>query len=373
MRRERRFLIAGLLLSALFVAGEPVLAAPPWVSLVPFKKVEADPKKSYELEESHGPWMVMCTSFAGPAAEQQAHDLVIELRQKFKLEAYTFRQNFDFTKPEVGLGFSEYGGPKRMKYRKAVKFEEIAVVVGHFQSIEHPEVAKTLEKLKYAKPDCLDITKTKETSQRLVNWRNLYRLASADPLKKSRGPMGSAFVTRNPLLPEEYFVSKGLEPFIVDLNKGLQYSLLDNPGKYTVRVASFRGIDTFKADEFEEKQQKASKLDEAAQKAAKLTQALRDKGVDAYQFHDRTESIVTIGAFDSVGEPRPDGKTEINPAVHRVMQEYSPRNEPLPGQTVPVVQPKLLAGIQFDTQPIPVEVPRQSIGAAYGRSNSLLR
>jgi hypothetical protein len=372
MRFQRQIWILGVVL-VLSCIGSSALAAPPWLSLVPFKHVEADPQKTYELEEKHGPWLVMCSSFAGETAEQQAHALVMELRTRYKLEAYTFRQSFDFTKPEIGLGYNKYGGPKRMKYRNAVKFEEIAVLAGSFQSVDHPDVAKVLEKIKHARPECLDVTKQKDTSQRFVGLRNLYRLVSTDPETKAKGPMGAAFVTKNPLLPEEYFVSKGIDPFLIRLNEDLQYNLLENPGKFTVRVASFRGIDTFKPDEFEKQFSQRSKIDEAAKNAEKLTFALREKGIEAYQFHDRTESIVTVGSFDSVGEPRPDGKTEINPAVHRIMQEYSPINEPLPGQTVAVVQPRILAGIPFDPQPLPVEVPRQSIGATYSPSNSLLR
>src|SRR4029079_9704806 len=66
-------------------------AAPPWATLVPFKKVEADPDKEYVLAERCGPWIINAASFAAggdaqryAAAEKQAHDLVLELRQKFK-------------------------------------------------------------------------------------------------------------------------------------------------------------------------------------------------------------------------------------------------------------------------------------------------
>ena len=52
----------------------PALAAPPWATLIPFKKVDADPNKSYELEENRGPWMIMAASFAGsgPGASRWA-------------------------------------------------------------------------------------------------------------------------------------------------------------------------------------------------------------------------------------------------------------------------------------------------------------
>ena len=76
-------------------------------------------------------------------------------------------------------------------------------------------------------------------------------MISANPDERAKGPMGAAFVTRNPLLPEELFVAKGIDPFVYEMNKDLPHSLLKCPGKYTVRIASFRGIDTMKPAEFE--------------------------------------------------------------------------------------------------------------------------
>jgi hypothetical protein len=192
--------------------------------------------------------------------------------------------------------------------------------------------------------------------------------------------MGHAFVTKNPLLPDEFFAPKGLDPFVVDLNEDLPYTLLKNPGTYTVKVASFRGAESLAINNKEEAEFESlvgkprtssrsnlAKIDEAAVKASKLTKALREKGVEAYEFHDRTESMVCIGSFDSVGTPRPDGKMEINPAVHRIMQDYGPEQaqDPLgrPGQHA--LRPRSLAGIPFDAQPIPVMVPKQSLAAAY--------
>ena len=61
---------------------------------------------------------------------------------------------------------------------------------------------------------------------------------------------------------------------------------------------------------------------DAALKAHVLTEALRMKGYEAYEFHGRYASIVTVGNFDSVGTPRADGKTEINPEVHKTMEIF---------------------------------------------------
>lgn len=368
--------LGALALALAAFASANALAAPPWASLVPFsKKVEADPNKTYELEESHGPWMIMCVSFAGPTAEQQAQDLVMELRQRFRLEAYTFRQTFDFSKPVKGLGYSKYGGERRMKYLNAHKFDEIAVLVGHFPSVNDPQVEATLEKIKYAHPLALD-RNVKQSSQRFAGLRHIYRLVNLDPEKQNKGPMGAAFISRNPLLPEELFTAQGLDPFVVEMNKDLPHSLLNCPGNYSVRVATFRGVDTMKPDVFAKltsDPERVSKIDQAALKASKLCAALRAKGVEAYEFHDRTESIVTIGSFNEVGAPRPDGKTEINPRIHAIMQQYGPIEQSLPGSAAAQVFARTLNGVPFDPQPLPVQVPRESIAATYDPSNSLLR
>jgi hypothetical protein len=358
----------------LFAAG--ALAAPPWATLVPFKKIEADPNKNYELDEKQGPWMIMAASFAGPSAEQQSHDLVIELRQKYKLEAYAFRRNYDFSKPTDGLGYNRYGGPRRMRYLSNQKFDEIAVLVGNFASIQDPQIDRALNAIKRAKPDSLDPNKKPDSSQRLLGARTLYSMMSANPEKREKGPMGAAFVARNPLLPKELFVAEGLDPFVYDMNKDLSYSLLKCPGQYTVRIASFRGVDTMKPADFERlttQRRDMSKLDKAALNAAKLCATLREKGIEAYEFHDRTESYVTIGAFSDVGQPRPDGKTEINPAIHKIMRDYGPVEKAKPGTNEVELYARVINGIRIDPQPIPVKVPRQSIATAYNETNSLLR
>ena len=113
-----------------------------------------------------------------------------------------------------------------------------------------------------------------------------------------------------------------------------------------------------------------SRLDVAALNAHKVTEALREQGVPAYEFHDRHESIVTIGSFDAVTLPqrRDDGRQEINPAVHEVMKRYGASTQELPGGgTSPGMKPKRVAGIFLDAQPMPVEVPKRSVGADYAR------
>jgi hypothetical protein len=385
----RKSIIGSVVFASLLALAGPafVQAAPPWATLVPFKRIEADPHKAYELTESNGPWLIMCTSFAGPTAEQQAHDLVLELRQRFKIEAYSFRQTFDFTEPDVNdpnrpVRYNMYGEPAKLRYLHPVKFDEIAVLAGNFASVEGADVEKSLGLIKHARPETLGEKYREKSSQRFAGLRSIYRTVTLSPEKKQRGPMGAAFVTRNPLLPPEYFNAKGLDPFLVEINKDLEFSLLDCPGEYTVRVASFRGVDTFKPAEFERlttERKDEAKIDQAARKATALCAALRARGIEAYQFHDRTESIVTVGSFADYGQQRLDGKIEINPAIHQIMQNFGPVKRSLPGSNEAGLQARLEkvegfpGGIPFDAQPWPVKVPRQSVAAAYNQSQLLDR
>ncbi|MGI8981737.1 MAG: hypothetical protein ACR2FY_21115 [Pirellulaceae bacterium] len=379
----RPFLLAAMILSSPVLVTSSV-AAHPWAKLIPYAKgVDADPDKDYELTESHGPWMIMCTSFTGGVnAEEQAHNLVLELRQKYRLQAFVYRKHFDMGAPEIGLGINRFGGAKVMRNRNAYKRDEIAVLVGNFHSVDQPEIERALQNIKTMQPETLNPEKTGEKS--LQTWatiRGMYRETGKLLKKKEKGPMGAAFVTRNPLLPEEFFAAKGLDPFIVELNQGVKYSLLKCPGKYTVKVASFRGVESMKPKEFDQLAGKPyktnqrdyegmAKIDIAWDKAGRLTKALRDKGVEAYEFHDRTESMVCIGSFDSVGDPRDDGKIEINPGIHRLMETYGPVKKLIPGQAQAFLQPRLLEGIPFDAQPLPVVVPKQSIANDYVRPAS---
>ena len=383
--RRKTWTVVASLLATVIVAGA-AWAAPPWKKLIPFKSVDADPKKSYWLTEDHGPWLIFATSFAGPRAEEEAHELVLELRTRYNLEAYMHKRHFDFTEPVIGRGLNKFGGPKRMRYRNDASFDEVAVLVGNYSSHDAPNAGETLEKIKTIKPDCLEIPgKDKgKTSQRFTVLRELQRLVNLDPEKHETGPMRRAFIARNSLLPREFFVGSGLDPLVLSMNENVKHSLLDCPGKYSVRVASFRGKTRFMGEESEDAEQdeeegsllpplpglgKPSKLEIAADKAHRLTEMLRERGIEAYEFHDRFESVVTVGSFDTVGTELPDGTIDLNPEIHAIMNKYGAERNPLPNQTQGL-QPRKLNGIAFDIQPLPVKVPRASIASDYAAADA---
>lgn len=363
----------GLLLIALMAwAGQPraACAEPFWKLLPVIKRVEANPDKAYTLTEKQGPWLIMAYTFAGDTAQERAHELAVELRRDFGLPAYTHRRHFDFDKDAKPRGVDRYGQVKKIKYR-VNEIEEVAVLVGDFSSVDDDRARKTLERIKYrCEPECLKPSAERLKDHPLVGFRGVWRTITTEKgvktQKKKAGPMVNALLTTNPLLPDEYYAPKGLDKFVIDMNRPVKHSLLDCPGRYTVKVATFSGnviIDQKKIQEIERGKEVSSRLVEAADKAHRLTEALREQGHEAYEFHDRGASMVCVGSFDTYGMPRADGKIEINPQIHKIMATFQAAQKPLPGQMgMPV---KVVAGIALDIQPTIVEVPKRSVSSDY--------
>ena len=243
---------------------------------------------------------------------------------------------------------------------------------------------------KQAEPECLKSASGKEAGGSFAELRKISQQMLGGAPAKPAGPLANAFMTTNPVLPKDYFAPKaGIDKFVLDLNKGIDNSLLDCKGRYSVKIATFTGkvvIDQRKINEIEhgkdlvphDKAHDNDPLHYAAAKAHALTEALRKKGFEAYEFHDRYSSIVTIGSFNTVGSPRPDGKTEINPQIHEIMKTFGPDPSTMPkdgganglGQkSVQVTIDKEKKSVLLDVQPIPVEVPRRSIGSDYQQAS----
>ena len=362
-------LIVGLLCSQTAIAKSPF-------SLVSFKRSKEVAQSSGLLTEDNGPWMIFVAAFAGEGAETEARQLVNTLRTQFKLNAYLHKKHYDYTDSIKGKGFDKYGNPKKMKYHSAAEFEEYAVLIGDYPMLDDPKLEKHLKQVKYATAQDLGLRGSKEnpTTRRFATLRSAYKRLTSDKSKKRRGPLGLAFVTRNPLLPDEN-APVGLSKALVDSNEKVKYTLLKNPGKYTVRVASFRGqvvIDQRKIQEIESDKRKLDgRINDTDDKAEAMTRILREKhGVEAYVFHDYHESIVTVGSFEEIGQKRPDGKIELNPKVAEIIDTYGPTKKSIQGAAVPIagIQPKKLRegrDYLFDVAPQPILVPKKSIAQDY--------
>ncbi len=278
------------------------------------KKVEADPKKEYVLRESDGNWFIMTKQFSGDDARRQANRLVYELRGKYKLPAFVYKRDAD--QEEMDALSQRFGGTKKFRYQTE-RSVEYAVLVGGYATVDSPDLEKTLLDVARMKPESLkNDPKAKIVEQRYQE------MARTDKKYAGYGPLGNAFPTRNPLLPKEFFSQKGVvDPFVAKLNSDSKYSLLNNPKMYTVRIATFTGDSNMRKDADKEVALEA-RLQYAGMQAAALCEALRNKGVEAWEFHDRDSSFVTIGSFDEYGAIQPDGHTELNPKVAAIMKKY---------------------------------------------------
>ena len=314
MARSTLFLL--ILIQSQASSPEATAVEPLWQQLIPRKKVAAQQNVDYTLTENQGPWLILAASFSGDKGQQQAHDLVMELRSRYSLPAFYYGMTFRFDDSSPGRGLDQYGGKIKRRLQRGDQVVEHAVLVGEFTTIDDPAGQKLLARIKKLQTDVLTSKDGERTAQSLTAVRKYHhrlkqKLGKASP----NGPMSHAFFTRNPLLPREYFVPKGVDAEVAKWNqgKGSDYSLLKCPGKFSIKVATFRGRSTIKqasakmADRRTRKATEDDPLVVAARKAHLLTVALREKGWEAYEFHDRYESYVTVGSFNA-GRQLPSGK-----------------------------------------------------------------
>lgn len=322
--------------------------------------------KSLTLSEEEGPWMILAHTFVGEDSKSRAQRLAMEIRSNLKLPAYMYREKFDFT-GDPGIG-------RRLRYANEYRYEAYAVLVGEYDSFQHPHVNRDLKKLKSASLpvfQAADIAKETDlrspiTTVKAVHQKLLDKVSEVSGTKK-RSPMSNAFVTRNPMLPAEYFDSPNVDSFVQQLNEDKEFSLLECKGKYTVVVRTFQGLGTI-VDGRKEKDFVPSmkRMDSGAEAAAKMVAELRKNGEEAYQFHDRYRSLVTVGSFDTLGQNLPGGRFEYAPEIRRVMQKYSALNsrhqKTLGGKQF---YANHVAMIPFDVQPKPIVVPKSSKRSLY--------
>ena len=310
----------------------------------------------FPLAEKDGPWLVLATTFRGEGARDDARRLVQELRRVQKLKAYTHEKAFDYTGAQPGRGLNPDGSPKKMRYANAEQIIEVAVLVGDFASFDDPRGQKVLAKVKGLHPEALSGTSGK--SQSFSDFRRMVGLERS----AGKGPMHLAFVIPNPLLPEDYFARQEVDRFVLEMNSDVSHSLLDCPGLYSVRVATFTGAGTFDQKAIaggDDDVQFEGRLVEAADNAHRLTEALRRAGWQAWEYHDRESSIVCVGSLQAATVPGAAGKAVPHPELVRISRELGPDPAKL---ATGVLLPRTMAGIMLDVQPATIQVPRAPTG-----------
>lgn len=370
MSKNRRWIIAVALLGCVTLStiAEAQIRSP-------FRKREAKALTAQDIQitQSNGPWLIMCASFDGERGLQQAMQLASELRNDHGVKAYLYRHVFNHEEKVQGTGWTipveEAGAPefKKWKSAKADSYEKVAVVVGDFAQVDDRATVETLRKIKTLAPRSMVNNPYLDTEQSL---EQQFRAAG-------RGPLSAAFLMPNPLLPDDFFNNTAeVGEDVRKMNKGVKFSLLKCREQYTVRVATFGGkkqfnvsaadIDRAKQEDEARRRNRSgveSELIDGLYKANVLCRALRKKGVEAWEFHDRHESYVCIGGFDWATRKLENGKDFLNPEIAAIIQKY--KATPQQTHRGTVMTPRTLAAfkdydINFDSQPMPIRVPKAS-------------
>lgn len=342
----------------MIMAAVAVVLVPPkawgqsgWLPSSWFGKAKPDSNQMWPLSEKDGPWLVLATTFRGEGAEADARRLVQELRDHHQLEAFTHKRDFDFTEKPQGLGLNPDGSPKRMRYANEGRIQEWAVLVGNFASVDDPRGQKVLARVKSLEPQALSGEGGK--SRPFAEFKRTIGIPSS-----GKGPMRLAFMMPNPMLPDAFFARPPVDEFVLDMNADVEHSLLDCPARYSVRVACFTGAGTLDQNAIRSgnaEGQLDSRLVAAAEKAHSLTLALRRRGHQAWEFHDRDSSIVCVGSFDALSLPDGNGMQSVNPAVTRTIQSFGADPAKLAQGNL---APRSIDGILLELEPKPIEVPR---------------
>jgi len=299
------------------------------------RTVEADPNKEYLLTETEGPFLIFVAAFSGPTARQDAHSLVLELRRTHRWHAYMYEKTFE---RDINRDFRQLRSPSSrttLRYQNSNAQTEFAVLVGNFPSLEDRQYERTLAEVNQKLPELLQA-------------------------RPSATRFAIAFGLANPFLPSE--AQRGfVDPLIESINKNRPFSLLRNPRRYTVQIATFTGHATYEGDRVRSVGgvdrtavfgQKMSELEMGEQATVRLTRALRERGIEAYEFHDRNASFVTVGSFDHHSRRMPDGTVVLDPQIQHIKQQFQGRVEGT--SYIPVI----IDGIECDMLPRVIEVPR---------------
>ncbi len=342
------------------------------------------------LCEADGPWLILAHTFIGEGSRAKAEELAADLSTHFRTPAFIHQQSFDFAgdvslgQPVGGVSQVSYeqaqkASGKRLRYANDIQYQAHAVLLGEFDTTEHPGIESMLDSVKsYSSPVFGETETEDEDLRNPVTAVKAFHERLTRRRGKPSGPMHNAFVTRNPILPADFVHGPSVDPFIRGLNADTPHSLLDCPGDYTVIVRTFAGtsqivgganktVDTDTPVE--------GTLAQAAYDANNMVARLRKNGVEAYQYHDRTRSIVTVGSFESLGRETPGGGFEYDPSIQQVIREYSALN--VAADVAQKVQ-STAAGIPvnhigkmpYDIHPSPIAVPkvsRRSPLAMFGR------
>ena len=323
-----------------------------WVltaSVVLFAQAPVAPETTnkYPLTEREGPWLIHIGSFRGDQSLDYAHRLAEETRTKHRLLTFIYSMNeVDAVKDREELKQSQMkivgtdkvpGTEEHQKFKTVRVIKEYSVFVGNYPDMEKARLET--EDVKGFEPPTsipsygLDLFNESNATDRadqqgseVGSWFKLRttRSDSKKVLSKKLGnPYRQAFVVRNPFLTKAAAVVSAqsqqpkttFDPAWRELNAKEKYSIFTCPKPWTIVVANFApptivqsslNGNVLQAGGTLPPAELGKALERAAETARQMAELLRDggKGYDAYVFHTRQYSLVTVGAFDDRYDPK---------------------------------------------------------------------
>jgi hypothetical protein len=311
----------------------------------------ADPNRDVLVTPDQGKWLICVISYTGPEAPGLARQMVDELRgPNFGLPAFVFNYGAEAKRKEQerakGIILKQkemlrelhMDSPTKVYARTMHIEEECAVLVGGYRDME--AARRALDELRKKAPPAPN--RVKLATRVFVN------PDETEGEIHAVNPFQTAFVVRNPSLAPEPDQGKGKLDVAAlrRLNAGEAFSLLNCPKPLTLVVANYSLPGPLqqpqKPNSFWNKFGVGNKAkeggDPAALPAHSLAEGLRKCHWEAYVLHTKYGSIVTVGGYDSLQDPR------LIQARERLSRlSYSLREH------------KMLA---LFSQPMPMEVPR---------------
>jgi hypothetical protein len=287
-------------------------------------QVDADPSKDYQICPEAGAWLICGPTYVGPEATQLAHEMVLEIRSRFKMPAYVLnRGEEERRKQETELAGlkqrhealnamkrqnNEPEVPLPRRYAPRIQ-DQCAVLVGGYKDQDAAYHAlKDFKKL------------PSPSNKRLcpvIIQAPISEKPGGEPSQVNSAyanPFVLAFVVPNPTLAHERKGNEQEDKFLRKLNSGEKYSLLKCKKPYTLMVAAFQGLHTIQATSASSTNEgffqkvfggsQGEMLAASGQNAQNLAEALRKLSFEAYVLHMREGSVVTIGGFDREDDPQ---------------------------------------------------------------------
>jgi len=336
---------AGALVPAPSVATPP--AAPPPTDLE--IRSALGPNHPWVVKPEHGAFFILMKSYSrpsrptaqdnGPSARTLAEEFASEIRETYKVQALlyeyvsperraemasiaaarerarVFAAQLDKYKQQAALQGMEFLAPDTRLHFKTVSYQDqIAVLVGGFKTEDDARKA-------------LNIVRTwpSPKNKNLLDGAVIQRPGKDGKMVLEEGhlnPFLTAHVVPNPTVARAADPAEGttVDPFIVKLNEGRPYSLLNAKKNWTLGVKSFTApVEIVSKDSgsggllrpFVSRGKGVDVLRASAEQAEQLAEALRKMrgegiprdGFEAFVLHTRTASIVTVGQFDGPDDP----------------------------------------------------------------------